>query len=59
MQFFDGVNSLGTAAVSGGTASLATSTLSVGSHSITATYSGPAKGMPTLSINDSMEVTQQ
>ena len=26
---------------------------------ITATYSGPATGMPTLSIDESMEVTQQ
>jgi len=40
VQFFDGVNSLGTVALSGGTASLTTSALAVGSHFITATYNG-------------------
>jgi hypothetical protein len=29
------------------------------SFAITATYSGPASGMPTLSIDESMQVTQQ
>ena len=42
MQFFDGVNSLGTAALSGGSASLTTSALTAGPHSITASYSGNA-----------------
>ena len=40
VQFFDGVTSLGSVALSGGTASLTTSTLAVGTHFITATYSG-------------------
>jgi hypothetical protein len=40
VQFFDGVNSLGTAVLSGGNASLTTATLAAGTHSITATYGG-------------------
>jgi Bacterial Ig-like domain (group 3) len=41
VQFVDGgVTSLGTVALSAGSAQLSTSTLSAGSHSITATYSG-------------------
>jgi hypothetical protein len=40
VEFFDGVNSLGTAGLSSGAASLTTATLAVGSHSITATYNG-------------------
>jgi hypothetical protein len=40
VTFFDGATSLGTVAVSGGTASLTTSALAVGSHPISATYSG-------------------
>ena len=40
VQFFDGGNSLGTVPVSGGTALFVTGSLSVGSHSITAAYSG-------------------
>jgi hypothetical protein len=40
VQFFDGASLLGTVALSGGTASLTISTLTVGTHSITASYSG-------------------
>jgi hypothetical protein len=40
VAFFDGANSLGRAPVAGGAASLSTAALSVGSHSITAVYSG-------------------
>jgi Bacterial Ig-like domain (group 3) len=40
VQFFDGVNSLGTVALSGGNASLTTAALAVGTHFITASYSG-------------------
>lgn len=40
VEFFDGSTSLGTVALAGGVASLSTSTLSVGSHSITAVYGG-------------------
>jgi Big-like domain-containing protein len=42
VQFVDGSNSLGTATLSGGRASVSTSSLAVGSHSITATYGGDA-----------------
>jgi hypothetical protein len=40
VQFSDGATLLGTAPLSGGTASFSTSALSVGSHAITAAYSG-------------------
>ena len=40
MTFFDGTNVIGTALTAGGVASFFTSVLSVGSHSITATYLG-------------------
>jgi hypothetical protein len=40
VQFFDGVNSLGIVALSGGSASLTTAALAVGTHFITASYSG-------------------
>ncbi|HET9406631.1 MAG TPA: protease pro-enzyme activation domain-containing protein, partial [Candidatus Sulfotelmatobacter sp.] len=40
VQFFDGLNLLGTAALSGGTASLSILSLPVGSHPITAHYGG-------------------
>jgi hypothetical protein len=40
VEFFDNANSIGTVALSGGSASLTTATLTVGTHSITATYSG-------------------
>jgi hypothetical protein len=40
VQFFDGSTSLGIVALNGGTASLTTSSLSPGSHSISAQYSG-------------------
>ena len=42
VQFFDGATLLGAPTLSSGTASLSISTLSTGSHSITATYSGDA-----------------
>ena len=40
VEFFDGASSLGSSPLSGGVATLGTSSLAVGSHSITATYSG-------------------
>jgi hypothetical protein len=42
VQFFDGAASLGVVALAGNTAALATSALAVGSHPITAVYSGDA-----------------
>lgn len=48
VTFLDGATPLGTVALVGGTTSLSTSTLSVASHSITATYnSGPGFGVST------------
>jgi len=40
VTFFDGVNVLGTASLSGGTATFSTNSLVIGTHSITAIYSG-------------------
>jgi hypothetical protein len=45
VQFLDGSTLLGTVAVSGGTAVLANSTLAVGSHTITAVYSGDGNNL--------------
>lgn len=42
VTFFDGSTSLGSASLSGGAATLSTSSLAIGSHSITAQYSGDA-----------------
>jgi hypothetical protein len=42
VEFFDGVTSLGTQPVTAGSAALVTSALALGSHSITAVYSGDA-----------------
>jgi len=52
--FFDGSTSLGTASVSNNAAQLTVSTLSVGSHSITAKYSGDAN----LTTSTSAVLTQ-
>jgi len=40
IEFFDGTSSLGSSAVASGVATLAVSSLAVGTHSITASYSG-------------------
>ncbi len=42
VTFFDGANSLGSAVLVSGTATLSTSALTLGTHSITAVYSGDA-----------------
>jgi hypothetical protein len=42
VQFFDGSTLLGTGNLSGGSASLSTSNLDLGVHSITASYQGDA-----------------
>jgi sugar lactone lactonase YvrE len=49
VQFLDGPNVLGTAAISGGSATLSLSTLSAGTHSITASYSGDANNAASAS----------
>ena len=46
VTFMDGVTTLGTGIISGGTASLITSSLSVGSHPISAVYGGDAYFQP-------------
>lgn len=49
VEFFDGLNSLGSAPVSNGTATLSVTSLSAGPHSITASYSGDACYAPSTS----------
>jgi hypothetical protein len=49
VQFFDGATSLGTVALAGSTAALSTSALAVGTHPITATYSGDIDDTPSTS----------
>jgi hypothetical protein len=50
VTFSDGSNPLGSASLSGGTASLSTSALAAGAHSITATYSGDANDSASTSL---------
>jgi len=57
VQFLDGSTPLGTVAVNGGTATLSTSTLTGGRHSITATYSGDANFAGSQSAVLSQNVT--
>jgi hypothetical protein len=57
IQFKDGSSLLGTVTVSGGSAALAISTLSVGAHSITAIYSGDANYTGSTSTALSQTVT--
>lgn len=49
MTFYDGATSLGTVPLSGGNAMLTTSALALGSHSVTAMYSGDAGYGPATS----------
>jgi hypothetical protein len=49
VTFFDGTTQLGTGTVSAGTAMLTTSALTVGTHSITAAYSGDSSYTPATS----------
>jgi hypothetical protein len=56
VEFFEGTTSLGSATVSGGTASLALTTLAVGSHVLTATYHGDAQHAPSTSAPVTLEV---
>lgn len=59
VEFFDGVTSLGTVPVSGGTATLNTSALTVGSHSITAQYLGDSGHNPSTSSAVSTTVNKK
>jgi hypothetical protein len=56
VEFFDGVTSLGTSPVSGGSAQLITSSLAVGVHSLTAHYLGDGTYSPSTSAPTSLEV---
>ena len=58
VQFFDGATAIGGRTLSGGTASLTTSTLAVGSHSITAVYGGDATYTGSTSSAVSQTVTK-
>jgi pseudomonalisin len=51
VQFMDGSTALGTASIIAGVASLQTSTLSVGTHTITALYSGDTNNTASTSAN--------
>lgn len=58
VTFFDGTTSLGAAAtLSGGKATLTTSTLSAGTHAITATYSGDTSFMGSTSASLTQTIT--
>jgi len=58
VTFFDGATSLGSALVSGNIAQLALSNLSVGSHSITAAYSGDGNFSASTSAASTQTVNQ-
>ncbi len=58
VQFLDGKTSLGTATLAGGSATLAVSTLSFGTHSITAVYSGDANYLTSTSAALSQTVNK-
>ncbi|WP_405583027.1 Ig-like domain repeat protein [Streptomyces sp. NBC_01190] len=58
VSFFDGVTLLGTATVIGGVATLITSALTVGSHALTAVYSGSGSFTASTSPVDTQTVTQ-
>jgi hypothetical protein len=55
--FYDGSTVLGSTTVSGGKAQLTISTLAVGKHTITASYSGDSTFMPSTSTAASVNVT--
>ena len=56
--FLDGATVLGTGALSGGVATFSTSTLSLGSHPITATYAGTSSATPVILPGVSAVLTQ-
>jgi Bacterial Ig-like domain (group 3)/FG-GAP-like repeat len=57
ISFYDGTTLLGSAALSSGAANLATSSLAVGTHSITAVYSGSSNFNPITSAAVGVTVT--
>ena len=56
-NFFEGTTGLGTAAISNGAAALPVSNLSIGTHTITATYADPANGIGFALTTVKVEVT--
>lgn len=56
VSFWDGTTLLGTGSVSGGSATFASSALAVGSHSITAVYSGDTNFNPATSASTTITV---
>ncbi|WP_316782051.1 beta strand repeat-containing protein, partial [Streptomyces sasae] len=56
VSFFDGMTLLGTGTLSGGVATLSTSALALGSHSLTATYGGSANFNSSASPVDTQTV---
>jgi len=57
VTFLSGSNVLGVGTLSGGTASYTTSSLTVGTHSLTASYGGDSTFNPSLSTSSSVDVT--
>ncbi|MFS4096387.1 Ig-like domain-containing protein, partial [Streptomyces sp. AF1A] len=57
VSFFDGATLLGTGTLAGGIATLTTSTLAVGSHSLTAVYNGSSNFTGSTSPVDTQTVT--
>ncbi|MFJ1884867.1 beta strand repeat-containing protein, partial [Streptomyces sp. NPDC088137] len=57
VSFFDGATLLGTTALSGGVATFATSTLAIGTHSLTAVYNGSGNFNISTSPVDTQTVT--
>src|ERR1700719_1069694 len=59
VQFVDATTTLGTGTIAGTTATFTTSTLAVGTHSVTAVYGGDANYNPATSAVDNQVVNQQ
>ena len=59
VQFVDGTTILGTGTIAGTTATFTTTTLAVGTHPVTAVYSGDANYNPATSAVDNQVVNQQ
>jgi hypothetical protein len=57
VSFYDGATLLGSSPLSGGTASTSLSTLSVGTHNVTAVYSGDSNSNPNISAVSAVTVS--
>jgi hypothetical protein len=57
VTFYDGATSLGSGALSSGRATFSTSSLAVGSHSVTASYGGDASNLSSTSAAVSVTIT--